>query len=57
VGKIHWRRDRLPTPVFLGFPGVSASREFACNVRDLGMIMGWEDPLEKGKATRSSILA
>ena len=20
VGKIHWRRDRLPTPVFLGFP-------------------------------------
>ena len=21
VGKIHWRRDRLPTSVFLGFPG------------------------------------
>ena len=21
VGKISWRRDRLPTPVFLGFPG------------------------------------
>ena len=20
VGKIHWRRDRLSTPVFLGFP-------------------------------------
>ena len=20
VRKIHWRRDRLPTPVFLGFP-------------------------------------
>ena len=20
VGKIPWRRDRLPTPVFLGFP-------------------------------------
>ena len=20
VGKIHWRRDRLPTSVFLGFP-------------------------------------
>ena len=20
VGKIHWRRDRLPTAVFLGFP-------------------------------------
>ena len=22
VGKICWRRDRLPTPVFLGFPAV-----------------------------------
>ena len=21
IGKIHWRRDRLPIPVFLGFPG------------------------------------
>ena len=20
VGKIHWRRDRLPTPILLGFP-------------------------------------
>ena len=24
---------------------------------DLGLIPGWEDPLEKGKATHSSILA
>jgi len=47
VGKIHWRRDRLSTPVFLGFLGVTASREFACNVRDLGLILGWEDSLEK----------
>ena len=23
VGKIRWKRDRLPTPVFLGFPGGS----------------------------------
>ena len=23
VGKFPWRRDRLPTPVFLGFPGGS----------------------------------
>ena len=46
VGKISWRRDRLPTPVFLGFPCGSAGKEFACNVGDLG----WEDPLEKGKA-------
>ena len=28
--------DRLPTPVFLGFPGSSASKESACNLGDLG---------------------
>ena len=33
-------RDRLPTPVFLGFPGSSGSRESACNVGDLGSIPG-----------------
>ena len=49
-------KDRLPTPVFLGFPGGSAGKESACNVGDLGSILGWEDPLEKGKATHSSIL-
>ena len=50
-------RDRLPTPVFLGFPGGSAGKEFSCNVGDLGSVPGWEDPLEKGTATHSSILA
>ena len=30
VGKIRWRRDRLPTPVFLGFPCGSAGKESAC---------------------------
>ena len=29
-------KDRLPTPVFLGFPGGSAGKESACNVGDLG---------------------
>ena len=41
VGKIHWRRDRLPTPVFLGFPCGSAGKESACNARDLGLIPGF----------------
>ena len=51
VGKIRWRRDRLPTPVFLGFPSGSAGKESACNAGDLGSIPGgWEEPLEKGKA-------
>ena len=56
VGKIPWRRDRLPTPVFLGFPCGSAGKESACNAGDLGSIPGWENALEKGKVTHSSIL-
>ena len=40
VGKIHWRRDRLPTPVFLGFPHGSAGKESTRNVGDLGLILG-----------------
>ena len=40
VRKIHWRRDRLPTPVFFGFPGGSAGKESACNVGDLGSMPG-----------------
>ena len=40
VRKIHWRRDKLPTPVFLRFPCGSAGKEAACNVEDLGSIPG-----------------
>ena len=49
VGKIPWRRDRLPTPVFLGFPGGSAGKESACNVRDLGLIPGLGRSSGEGK--------
>ena len=38
VGKICWRRDRLPAPVFSGFPGGSAGKESACNAGDLDLI-------------------
>ena len=31
-------RDRLPTPVFLGFPGTSDGKESACSVGVLGLI-------------------
>ena len=48
--ELNWTE---PTPVFLGFPCGSAGKESACSMGDLG----WEDPLEKGKATYSSILA
>ena len=43
--------------MFQGFPGVSFGKESACNARNLGLILGWEDPLEEGMATHSSILA
>ena len=54
VGKISWRRDRLQTPVFMGFPGGSDSKESACNARDLDSIPGlgrsprggWGNPLQ-----------
>ena len=40
VRKIPWRRDRLPTPVFLDFPGVWDGKESTCNVGYLGSIPG-----------------
>ena len=49
-------------PVCLRFPCDPAGKKSTCNAGDLGSIpgtwvlsMGWEDPLEKGKATHSSI--
>ena len=32
--------DRLPTPVFLDFPGGSDGKESACNAGDMGLIPG-----------------
>ena len=40
-----------------GFPGCSYSKESACNAEDHHSILSQEDPLEKEKATHSSILA
>ena len=54
---MHWRRDRLPSPVFLGFSCGSAGKESTCNAGDLGSSLGLEDPLEKGMATHFSALA
>ena len=44
-------------PVSLGFPGGSDAKDSACNLGDLGLALGWEDLLEDGMATHSSILA
>ena len=50
-------RDKLPTPVFLGFPCGSAGKEYAAMWQTWIWSLGWGDPLEKEKATHSSILA
>ena len=40
VEKIRWRRDKLPTSAFLGFPCGLAGKESTCDVGDLGSIPG-----------------
>ena len=40
LNQIHWRRDKLPIPVFLGFPCGSAGKESAYNAGDLGSVPG-----------------
>ena len=41
----------------MGFPGGADGEEAACNAGDQVQSLGWEDPLERGMATHSSILA
>ena len=61
VWKIHWRRNRLPMPVFLGFPNGSIGKESICNTGDLGSNPGFgrssgtplqcsclENPMDRG---------
>ena len=50
VGKIPWRRDGLPTPVFLDFPSGSAGKESTHNMGDLGSIPGLRRSPGKGKS-------
>ena len=57
VGKIPWRKDGPPTPVFLGFPVAQLTKNLSAVRETQVQSLGWEDPLEKGKATHSSILA
>ena len=49
LGRFPWRRDRLPTPVFLGFPCGSAGKESAHNAGDLGSIPGLGRSPREGK--------
>ena len=47
--KIHRGRDRVTTPVFLGFPCGSDGKELACNTGDLGSILRLERSPGEGK--------
>ena len=55
VGKIPWRRDRLPTPVFLGFPGGSDGKQSACNAEDAGLIFWLGRSPGKGMAVERTL--
>ena len=53
----RWRRDRLPTPVFLGFPVAQLVKNLPTMWETWVQSLSWEDALDKGKVTDSSILA
>ena len=55
VWKIQWRRVRLPTPAFLGFPCGSAGKESTSYARDLGLIPGLGRSPGEGKALPTPI--
>ena len=56
VGKITWRRDRLPT--ILGLPWWAQTIKNPPAMQDAWVgSSGWEDPLEEDMATHSSLLA
>jgi len=54
---IPWRRDSLPTPIFLGFPVAQLVENLPAMQDTPVRFLGQEDPLERGKATHSSSLA
>ena len=57
VGKIPWRRNRLPPAVSMGFP-VAQMVKNTSTIRETWVrSLGWEDPLEEVMANHSNILA
>jgi len=50
IRKIPWRTDRLPTPVFMGFPGSSDGKESAYNAGCLDSILGLGRSPGEGKS-------
>ena len=54
---IQLLKDLLWLVLVTGLSCDSEDKESACNVGEPGLILGQKDPLEKGMATHSSILA
>ena len=57
LGKIHWRRDRLPLQYSLASLVAQLVKNLPAIQETCVRSLGWEDPMEKGQATHSSILA
>ena len=55
VGKIPWRREWLPTPVFLGFPDGSVVKNLPAIAGDVVWSLGQTDLLEKEMASHFSL--
>ena len=52
---VHWKKDRLPAPVFLGFFCGSAGKESACSAGDLDSIPGLGRSPGEGKGYPSPV--
>ena len=57
MGSSPWRRHRLPTPVFFGFPGWLNDKESVCTVGNLGSIPGLGRSPGGGHGNPFSVLA
>ena len=55
--KICYRTDKLPSPVFLGFPGGSAAKESGCNMGPGFDPWVGEIPFNKGMAIHFNVVA
>ena len=57
VRKFPWRKDSLPTSVFLDFPAAQMIKNLHAIQETWVQSLGWKDTLKEGMATHSSILA
>ena len=57
LGRSPWRKDRLPIPVFWASLVAQKVKNPPAMLETWVRSLGWDNPLEKGKATHSIILA